>query len=123
MDPIDNVRRSLELLRQQLAQKTAQPGDANASAAVTAATHAPPGRSARQTATRKIRALQRQDAAYTEKAINAFIESVLAHEFGEGIVNDPEFQDMVKQVQEIMTSDASLSSQLHALIQDLAATP
>lgn len=123
MDPIDNVRRSLELLRQQRAQKTAKSQGASETHPIAAAAQHPhANRSARQSASRKIQALSRDDPAYHEKAINAFIESVLASEFGEGLVNDPEFQDMVKEIQSAMTADAELSAQLRQLVDDIAAT-
>lgn len=58
----------------------------------------------------RIRGIPGDDPDRKNKALRIFLESVLLHELGQGLVNDPSFPDMVSAVQQQMQSDAQLSA-------------
>lgn len=110
MQPVDNVAQVMQVLRRQMAenlQRMRSSGKLAATpAAATSAAHA--AAPLRQTVSRRIKAIDADDPRYREKVTALFVESVLLAEFGEGLVNDPEFRDLAQQVQSAMLTDAEL---------------
>jgi hypothetical protein len=76
----------------------------------------------RQAVTRKVKSIKFDDPSLEEKAAHAFVESVLLGEFGEGLVNNPEFQALAKEVEAAMLTDISLADDLRRLVRDLRAS-
>ncbi len=123
MQPIDNVAQVMQVLRRQMAENLQRMGNrgklaaAPASGASTAHAAAP----LRQTVARRIKAIDADDPRYRDKVTALFVESVLLAEFGEGLVNDPEFRDLAQQVQSAMLADADLQGSLTRLAAQLRA--
>lgn len=127
MDPIDNARRSLEALRRQLADKLAknhETGRAQDPPALPSGTSKPGlTPTLRQNVARKVKGLSRSDPNYEDKAIGIFVESVLLNEFGEGLIHNPEFREIMQNVQQSMRSDAHLRAEFQALMKTLESEP
>jgi hypothetical protein len=79
-----------------------------------------PGPSLRQAIAGAIKSLDPGDPLFSEKAIGAFIESVLLNEFGSQLVNDIEFRNLSRRVGEAMRADQLLEKQLSALVRQLS---
>ena len=119
MQPVDNIAQVMQVLRRQMAENlerlrssgklkgAATPGP-SASVARTAST-------LRQTVERRIKSIDVDDPRFLEKATHGFVESVLLAEFGEGLVNDPGFRDLMVQVQSTMLADAEVANDLNRL--------
>jgi hypothetical protein len=52
-----------------------------------------------------------------------FIESVIAWDFGDGLLNDPNFSLFVRDVEKSMSSDPKVAQALDQLLQQLQNTP
>ena len=119
MQPVDNIAQVMQVLRRQMAEnldrlrssgklKGAAPPASAGSVVRTAST-------LRQTVERRIKSIDADDPRFLEKATHGFVESVLLAEFGEGLVNDPEFRDLMVQVQSTMLADAEVANDLNRL--------
>ena len=122
MQPVDNIAQVMQVLRRQMAENldrlrnsgklkgAAPPASAGSAGSVvrTAST-------LRQTVERRIKSIDADDPRFLEKATHGFVESVLLAEFGEGLVNDPEFRDLMVQVQSTMLADAEVANDLNRL--------
>jgi hypothetical protein len=126
MEPINPLSRIIDLLRRQAVEATAKTGQKNRAAAASTP-DAPSDR--RQTTIEqlerqigdKIRGLDRDAPNLRQRAARIFIESVLAWEFGDRIMNDPRFFALVDHVQSAMESDASIGATIKAMIDDMHA--
>ena len=124
MQPVDNLSQIMQVLRRQMAENLQRMRDGGKAtglpmpAAPAARTSAP----LRQTVARRIKAIDVDDPSYRDKVTALFVESVLLAEFGEGLVNEPEFRDLAQQVQSALLADAELQSSLSQLAAQLRAT-
>jgi hypothetical protein len=84
-------------------------------------TGATPG-SVRETIAHKIRAIDPLAPDFDSLAANLFVESVLAAEFGDALLNDPAFRDIMREVQQTMLSHESIRAQLQSLLRALRAS-
>lgn len=66
----------------------------------------------------RIKALDPDDPKRGRKAFRIFLESVLLSELGEGLINDPQFYQMVDKIQDTMERDPRI---LAAIEQAVAA--
>jgi len=55
--------------------------------------------------TERVKALDPEDPKRGRKAFRIFLESVLLSELGEGLINDPQFYQMVDKIQDSMERD------------------
>lgn len=55
--------------------------------------------------TERIKSLDPEDPKRGRKAFRIFLESVLLSELGEGLINDPQFYQMVDKIQDTMERD------------------
>ena len=115
MQPVDNVAQAMRLLRKQMAENLARlPGGTSARTPLAAsAPRASPN--LRDDVARRIKALDANDERYADNVASVFVESVLAAEFGEGLVNDTQFHDIAQQVRSPMQSDPELVDKLDQL--------
>lgn len=67
--------------------------------------------------------LLRIGIADPRRARDAFIETVLVAELGEGLVRDPAFSAVVARVSEQLGADPALAAQLQSLLEWLVAAP
>ena len=120
MQPLDNISQVMQILRRQMAENlerlrgSGRLADAGAPPPATSSARAAP--TLRQAAERRIKSIDPDDPRYLEKATHMFVESVLLAEFGERLVNDPEFRDLILNVQSAMLADAELESDLRRLV-------
>ncbi len=68
--------------------------------------------------TERVKALDPEDPKRGRKAFRIFLESVLLSELGEGLINDPQFYQMVDKIQDSMERDPRI---LAAIEQAVAA--
>jgi len=126
MEPVDHVSKAMEILRRQMTENLdrlkragklpAQP--ARKSAADPRATIA----SVQETLAHKIRSIDPLEPDFDGRAARLFIESVLTAEFGDTLLNDPAFHDMISEVQQAMLSHEAIRGQLQSLLQTLRAS-
>lgn len=76
----------------------------------------------RRKVTRRLRSIPEGDPAFQQKTVGLFVESVLLDQFGESLVNDPGFRELIDQVCTTMTQDEAIASDLRALIAELRRT-
>jgi hypothetical protein len=70
---------------------------------------------ARAAAAQRIGAIAPDDPRRQQKAVRVFLESELAREFGDGVLNDPTFPRMLDDVQEQMQGDLQTAAAVLAL--------
>ena len=112
MNTIDSAPRLAAVLRQQVAAfrptaawraPSTQAGSAEAPADIASVV------------ARRIHAVAPDDPQRKQKAVRIFLESVLLHELGLALANDPAFPGMVDAVQAQMLADAKLASAVDEL--------
>src|SRR5437016_1460833 len=107
MDPISNLNKIVESLRRRVGESPGKVGQKTGGAQPGAVTE-PAGNHIydlqRQVAER-IRAVDADDPHRREKATRIFLESVLRREYGDGLLNDPRFLDMLEDIQASMEAD------------------
>lgn len=67
-------------------------------------------RAAADVMAQRLRALDRSDPLRRHTAVRIYLESELAREFGQGLLNDPAFAQMVDAVQSQMQEDAETAT-------------
>jgi len=77
--------------------------------------------SVRETVARKIHAIDPLAPDFDRAAASVFIESVLTGEFGDALLNDPAFREIMHDVQHAMLSNESVRAQLQTLLRELRA--
>jgi hypothetical protein len=119
MEPVDNIAQVMQVLRRQMAEnldRLRRSGKlASQSQPLSSAGAQRVQPTTRQAIARRIKAIDADDPRFLEKATLVFVESVLLAEFGDGLVNDPDFRDLVTQVQTAMRSDAETEKDLRRL--------
>jgi hypothetical protein len=121
MQPIENVGQVMQVLRRQMAENL-QRMRSNGGRPVTQGAMPRAAAPLRQTVARRIKAIDADDPRYREKVAELFVESVLLAEFGEQLVNEPEFRDLVRQVQSALLADTDLQASLARLAVQMRAT-
>jgi hypothetical protein len=123
MDPISGVNPVLDALRKQLAEnierlrksgKLAAAGAGRAAGAAAARSE-----SLEAALGRKLSALDRRSPEGRAAATRAFIETALVAEFGQGLLSDPAFGDMVAELSSSLREDAELRGQLDRMLENL----
>lgn len=112
MNTIDSAPRLAAVLRQQVA--AFRPAGARRAQVNPAGSAEAPADIASVVA-RRIHAVATDDPQRKQKAVRIFLESVLLHELGLALANDPAFPEMVDAVQQQMSSDAKLAAAVDEL--------
>lgn len=119
MSRIEGLTEVMELLRRQLsAAKTGR------NAKTRAAAHRPPvtktsPQALKQRIQERLRGLDLSGRG-ERHAARIFLESVLTWEFGEDLASDPNFGEMVTEIDELIQSDEELRANFARMIQRLA---
>lgn len=110
MDPITNVDRLVFILRQKLEerQRTAQSSKK--------ATRSP---AANQSAVLRFNAIAAIDGVDERQLRRTFIQTLLADQLGEKLVNDAQFQQVVSRVTEAIEEDSAASKLLSRLLEEV----
>lgn len=124
MQPVDHVGQVMQVLRRQMAENLERMRGSGHKAAVAAPGTRPAGAppvapTLRQAVARRIKAIHPDDPRRLHTATAVLVEAVLLAEFGEGLVNDPEFRDLMRQVQSAMLADPALADELGRLVAQL----
>jgi len=122
MDPIHGLNQILEILRRQLSARSSRTPQAGPSAAPGTTKRSPSRISTeemRRRLSERIAALDPADQK-AKKGAQVFVESILAWQFGEELLHDPEFPDMSREIQNAMTSDPAVWRRFQALLGELA---
>lgn len=121
MDPIKPLNGLAELLRKRIASEVA--GKQAGRASAQAPRSSPAGGSQRAGVdvlrakiSNTVRAIDPDDPSWKGKATRAFIENVLAWQFGDSILNDPKFADLVTNVQTAFENDRAVGELLDAIV-------
>jgi len=119
MEPVQNIAQVMQALRRQMAENLER---LRQSGKLAGPAEAPSGSSAqrvqptsRQAIARRLKSIDVEDPGFLDKATLVFVESVLLAEFGEGLLNDPEFRDLVARVKTAMISNADMERDLRRL--------
>jgi hypothetical protein len=123
MEPVHNIAQVMQALRRQMAANLERLGQSGKLTGQ-AAPHTGPDLqrvqpTVRQAMARRIRSIDPDDPGFLDKAALVFVESVLLAEFGEKLLNDPEFRDLATQVQSAMISNAEIREELQRLTQQI----
>ena len=120
MTSIGNVNQIVAVIRQQLATR-ATPFDSRLrrgdGAGGAAAKSSPKDIAA--LIGQRIKAIDRDDPNRGRKTFRVFLESILLSEFGEDLINDPQFYRVVDDVQHQMETDPSTQGTVSTAIQEL----
>jgi hypothetical protein len=125
MEPIDNVSKAMEILRRQMSENLERLRRSGKFPSPPASKSAPAGAvsaSIQDTVAHKIRSIDPLEPDFDHHAAGVFIESVLTAEFGDNLLNDPGFQDMLSAVRSTMMSDERIRTQLQSLLRGLRAS-
>ncbi len=68
---------------------------------------------------RRVRTIDRADPSADSKAMHVFLESVLLAEFGDHLINDPAFHQIVDEVQRQMQGNAELAGMMRRAARSL----
>ena len=120
MTSIGNVQQIVAVIRQQLATRASplDPRLRRGEGPGGAAAKSPPKDIAALIGQR-IKAIDRDDPNRGRKTFRVFLESILLSEFGEDLINDPQFYRIVDDVQHQMETDPSTQGTVSIAIQEL----
>ena len=126
MDPINSINQLMAALRRQMAER----GERSSRSSDTASSSAARKSTPRQSTKASLEKIQRRigqrlqhlqaDERRGSPGTQIFIESILAWEFGEDVLTDPRFGDLVANVRETMAEDPALQQNLERLLDKLA---
>lgn len=68
---------------------------------------------------KRIKTISKEDPKRNKKAFKFFLESMMLADFGEELINDPAFYQLIEQVQLKMEQDPQLSAQIEEAGQHL----
>ncbi|HEY5800280.1 MAG TPA: hypothetical protein VIT92_08660, partial [Burkholderiaceae bacterium] len=68
---------------------------------------------------KRVQALDPDDPGRGRKAFRIFLEAVLLGEFGNGLINDPGFYQMVENVQDTMERDPAMAAAIQGATRQL----
>src|SRR5690348_9858087 len=126
MEPVDGVTQAMEILRRQMAEnldglkRTGKDPSRVATRPTVGSSAMSP--SIPEIVARKIRTMDPLAPDFDQQASSVYIESVLIAEFGDRLVNNPAFHDMLSAVQKTMLSDETIRIQLQSLLRGLRAS-
>jgi hypothetical protein len=123
MEPVSNVNPMLDALRKQLAEnierlrRSGRLGAGNGAAAATR------GQAVREPLEARLRrrvgAIDRRSPEGRAVAMRAFVETVLLAEFGEELLTDPGFGEMLSEMSAMLAGDAELDARLDRVLDEI----
>ena len=123
MDPVGRLDQVLRLIGRQMAERASRLESGTVASYRAAAT--PPSRRASLGALKekvrgRLRGLDPDDPGRQQKARRVFLESVLSWQFGDELLLDRGFEEMIAGVQEALQAHPRLEQRLAQLLSDLA---
>lgn len=123
MDPVGRLDQVLQLISRQMAERASRLDAGALSPSHASAT--PPSRRAslgtlKERVRGRLRSLDPNDPGRQQKARRVFLESVLSWQFGDELLLDRGFEEMISGVQEALQAHPRLEQKLAQLLHDLA---
>lgn len=124
MAEINSIQQIVATLRTQLASQAGR-GHASGSAPRPAASAAAatPAAQLGSLISRRVKAIDPNDPERRRKTFRIFLESVFLDEFGDNLINDHRFYQMVDAVQQTMEQDPEIRSRIEAAVASLLDAP
>jgi len=122
MSRIDGLSQVMEVLRRQMAENAKKLEKGRTTPSTISTDPNKVNKISAQDLQQRIRERLRplgSTTGYNQKAARIFLESVLTWEFGEDLVHDPRFTDLLNEINQTMETDAELKMRLQTLIQQL----
>jgi hypothetical protein len=118
---IDSVGRLITLIRKQLAARPPLPVTQRTPTGKAAGSGVNPSRpeNLESLVGQRIKQIDRNDSQRGRKAFRVFLESILLASFGEQLMNDPKFYQLVDDVQMSMESDPETNALVNTAIAHL----
>ena len=120
MDPVNGLNRLMELLRRRMTETPSRVEKRAISTSRSAYTEQPsvkPSLAQLEAGiAERIKCVDPSDENYNTKATRIFIESVLKWEFGEELIQDTHFAEMVREVNNMFKSDPNIQKGFNALL-------
>lgn len=120
MDPINSLSRMIELLRRRVSstaptERASKTGVRTRQSQTTRPTRA----ALKAQIARRLEALDSDDPAHDARASRIFVEAIIAWEFGDEIVNDPKYADMIAQIDGQLQADEQIRSRFADMLRGL----
>lgn len=122
MDPINSLSRIMEMLRRRELSQPERPGLKKNTPNKTGHSQSAPKTSLQQLEqqiTARIKKLPPDEPGTTHKAAGIFIESVLAWEFGQELLQDRRFSEIIKKVETMIEHDPQLKNEMEYFLSHL----
>jgi len=123
VDPVNSLSQVLSVLRRQMSERSAKLGTQSAVSQSRSAESAVTGDAlleVQRKVQERIRALDPNDARRQSKAVRLFLEGVFSHEFGDSMLTDPAFYNLIDDVQTAMESDSEIDQALQRMVKELS---
>jgi hypothetical protein len=124
MDPINRLNSIMAVLQRQITEtgRHARPSHKPASAhPPTVQPAAPALQELKRKLQKRLRGINPDDSQKDRKSQRLFLESVIAWEFGEGLLQESRFDELIDNIQQALTSNPAVESQIRELMTDLTA--
>lgn len=123
MDPVGRLDQVLRLISRQMAERASRLDAGTAAPSQASAT--PPSRrlalgALKERVRGRLRTIDPGDPRRQQKARRVFLESVLSWQFGDELLLDRGFEEMIRGVQEALQEHPRLERRLTQLLHDLA---
>ena len=125
MEPVSGLSSIIEILRRQIGdrptrlEKKGHPSSTTQSSSAQKSSGRADTQQLERQIINQIRALDLKDKNHQARAIQIFIGSVLAWEFGDEIVQDDRFPELLEEVYRMMTNEPQIKMKLDQLIDKL----
>ena len=117
---IGSVAQLVAVIRSQLAPRVEMsPSKVRTGARRTAAAEGDKARQLASMLAQRMRSIARDDPQRGKKAFRVFLESILLSHFGQQMINDPQFYQLVDRVQQTMEDDPQLTALVEKAIAHL----
>jgi hypothetical protein len=128
MDPINELNQIARILRQKLSERSSPLSSkgAGSSTAVSSSTARTCPKASAEEIKRKIgeriKALSGEDKG-GRRAAQIFVEVILLWEFGDHLIQDPQFTELSREVVNTMAENPKIWHKLHALLKEFGYSP
>lgn len=122
MDPLSSLDSIAELIRRRVSETSSNKIDKSYSDKLSQARqkHAiakeKTAESVRLKIVKEVKAIDSQDSKKNQKTMGIFVENILLWQFGEDLINDPNFINLVDDVGSALLKESSIIDQLNKLV-------
>jgi hypothetical protein len=119
MDKISNISNIVNILREQIGKSTTTKSSSTnnrAPASATSTAHAVGRVPLAQLLSDRLKKLRKSDSDYKDKARQVLVETILIWEFGDTIINDPAYGELLNRIVAACNTEAGISGKLDTLL-------